>query len=164
MCGGEFNPVGRWDDPNVCRSCLTNQFCAGPARSLELRGRPRGGPLAHNQVQPGATPGPATNLPAPCVTVTAATCERPPAGANPPPDQPRLRRVTSNPHPLVIPHNNAGPASVFTQAECDAVTEEWWKLLAAASHVRQSEILTNPTGQSARRLAHWATALAEARS
>jgi hypothetical protein len=153
MCGGEFNPVGRWDDPNVCRSCLTNQFCAGPAtagyepepaRSLELRGRPRGGPLAHNQVQPGATPGPATN---------------------PPPAQ--IRHTTPEVYSLPIggpPSRYIGPASVFALPESEAVQTEWWALLTAASHVRQAEILTNPTGQSARRLAHWAAALAEARS
>jgi len=148
MCGEPFSPVGRWDDPNVCRSCLTNQFCAGPATAGYepeparaqpiVRGRSRGDHLAHNQDEPGATPGPATN---------------------PPPAQPMEHALPYN-----TPRVCAGPASVFTQAECDAVTEEWWKLLAAASHVRQSEILTNPTGQSARRLAHWAAALAEARS
>lgn len=177
MCGEPFNPLGRWDDPNVCQPCLREDFCAGPApsgyepepaRALVVRGTARGADLAHNQDEAGATPAPATNLPAPCVTATVANCERPPAGNPPPPDQPRSTPpgVSSNISIPVVQSRplSTGPASVFSELECDAVQTEWWALLAAASHVRQAEILTNPTGQSARRLAHWAVALAEARS
>ena len=146
MCGGTFSPMGRWDDPNVCRSCLTERFCRGPAtagyepapaRAHTLRGTARGADLAHNQEQVGATPTPATN---------------------PPPAQPR--ETTAKPHngpPAVF----AGPASLFALPESESAMREWWELLSSLSHVRQAEILSHPAGEAARRLAAWAVAIVE---